>query len=898
MNGRDRDHDNRPDPDALLALAGREHRGRLTIFLGAAPGVGKTYAMLGRARRLNAEGIDIVIGLVETHGRTDTAELLDGLPLIARRVIEHNGRMFDEFDIDAVLARKPAIVVVDELAHTNAPTSRHPKRYQDIEELVEAGIDVWTALNIQHLESLSDVVAQITGVTVRELIPDSFVNEADEVVLIDLPPAELIERLKQGKIYLPDNARRATEKFFRLGNLTALREMSLRRTANRVDDQMVDYLRQNAIDGPWQSAERLVVCVAADGMAERVVRSASRMALGLNAPWTVVHVDRPDRLPDDTAVKTVDDAFHLAERLGAETLRLTGNDFVAEILKLARREHVTQIVIGRAGRRGLARLLRPSLATALIRQARGVEIHLVTDATLPVPRPTPPRAGGGWREMVQEAVPAVVSVAAATLTGLMLNQILPLPNVSLLYLLAVVVSAIRGGYRSAFLAAALAAVAYNFSFIRPLGTLSIAQPHEVFAFGVFIAAALLAGGIASRIREQAASASARARVTEDLYDLSSKLSATARGEDVVWAAASHLHGALNRQVLFLLPSEGELQMTASWPPDNVPEVVDMAAARWAQDKNETSGAGTGTLPSSAYQFRPLDTPQGVIGVCGFSFEKRPLDSVEDRVLGAVLHQVAIAIDRARLSKAAIEQAAILAGDRFRSALLSSISHDLKTPLATITGSVSTLREFGDRMTPEARSDLLAVVEEESERLARFVGNLLDMTRIEAGTVDAKREWVDLADVIQDTIVRAGRYFPDCRIEASLAPSLPLIKGDSVLLGQVLFNLIDNAVKYGGPETVTVYARRDGRDVTVSVTDLGKGISDKDLGRIFDKFFRRGGKADGGKPGTGLGLAIARGFVEAMGGRIHAQSPAVKKRGTRLVLRFPVPEQPRMEDIEQ
>ncbi|MFM2278210.1 MAG: hypothetical protein RLZZ444_441 [Pseudomonadota bacterium] len=897
MSGRDRDHDTRPDPDALLALAGQDHRGRLTIFLGAAPGVGKTYAMLARARRLRADGVDIVIGLVETHGRAETADLLSGLPLLARRSIDYNGRTIDEFDIDAALARKPTIIVVDELAHTNAPDCRHPKRYQDIEELVEAGIDVWTALNIQHLESLSDVVSQITGVTVRETVPDSILAEADEVVLIDLPPAELIERLNQGKIYLPANAARATEKFFRLGNLTALRELALRRTASRVDDQMVDYLRQNAIDGPWQSGERLAVCIAADGLAERVVRAASRLAIGLNAPWTVVHVDRPDQTQDDQALKEVDEAFRLAERLGAETRRLTGNDFVAEILKLARRAHVTQIVIGRARQRLPLRLFRPSLAKALIRQAQGLDVHLVTaEEETSVPRI--PKVGGPWWRHWRDAIPALASVTLATLTGLILNSFLPLPNVSLLYLLAVVVSAIRGGYRSAFLAAVLSALAYNFSFIEPVGTLTIAQPHEVFAFFIFIAAALVAGGIASRIREQAKSASARARVTANLYDLSSKLSATARGDDVVLAAVSHLNEALTRQILFLEKVDGELQLTASWPPDHVAEVIDLAAARWAYDKNEPAGAGTGTLPSSAYQFRPLKSPQGVIGVCGFRFDKRPLDGVEERVLGAVLHQVAIAIDRARLSKAAMEQARRQAADRFQTALLSSISHDLRTPLATITGSVSTLRTFGDKMPPEARDDLLAVVEEESERLARFVGNLLDMTRIEAGTVDPRKEWVDLKDVVRETVGRAVRYFPDAVIETSLAPDLPMIKGDSVLLGQVLFNLIDNALKYGGKEPVSVYARRDGYDVTISVTDLGKGIAEKDLERIFEKFFRRGAKADGRKPGTGLGLAIARGFVEAMGGHIHAESPAIKKRGTRVVMRFPVPEQPRTEDLDK
>lgn len=896
MAERDHGTDKRPDPDALLALAGREHRGRLTIFLGAAPGVGKTYAMLARARRLKAEGIDIVIGLVETHGRAETAELLAGLPFLPRREIHYAGRIIEEFDLDAALARKPKILVVDELAHTNAPDCRHPKRHQDIEELLAAGIDVWTALNIQHLESLSDVVSQIAGVTVREIVPDSVLNDADDVVLIDLPPAELIERLGQGKVYLPENAKRATEKFFRIGNLTALREMALRRTADRVDDQMVDYLKQNAIEGPWQTAERLIVCIASDGLAEKVIRTANRLALSLNAPWTVVHVERPDRVTEDNALAALDEAFRLAERLGAETRRIAGHDFVAEILKLARREHATQIVIGRAKGSCLQRFLRPSLATALIREADGIGIYLVTGEGGERPKAKRQRPRN-WQTWMQEAAPSIITVTVATLAGLALEQVLPLPNVSLLYLLAVVISAIRGGYRSAFLAAVLSALAYNFSFIDPIGTLTIAAPHEVFAFVVFIVAALLAGGIASRIREQAAIAGERARTTEALYDLSSKLSATARADDVVWAAASQLQGFLKRQVVIFLPVGSELEMVASWPPDATPEVIDIAAARWAYQKGEAAGAGTGTLPSSAYQFRPLNNPQGVIGVCGFRFDKLPLDSGEERVFGATVHQAAIAIDRARLSKEMMEQTATLAGDRFRSALLSSISHDLRTPLATITGAITSLRQLGDKMSPESRNDLLQTIEEESSRLSRFVSNLLDMTRIEAGNVNPKSDWVDLGDVIRDTIVRAQRYFPDARVELSLAADLPLIRGDSVLLGQVLFNLIDNAVKYAGGEPVTIYARRDGKEAIISVTDLGKGIAEKDLERIFEKFFRRSEKSDGRKPGTGLGLAIARGFVEAMGGKIQAESPAVKKRGSRFVMRFPVPEQPRLEEME-
>lgn len=892
MAQRERDLDNRPDPDALLALAGREHRGRLTIFLGAAPGVGKTFAMLTRARRLLSEGVDIVIGLVETHGRAETADLLAGLPLLERRRIDYNGKTLEEFDLDAALNRKPAIIVVDELAHTNAPDSRHPKRYQDIAELLDAGVDVWTALNIQHLESLSDVVSQIAGVTVREIVPDSVLNGADDVVLIDLPPAELIQRLHQGKIYLPDNARRATEKFFRLGNLTALREMALRRTADRVDDQMVDFLKQNAIEGPWQTAERLIVCIGADGLAEKLVREANRLALSLNAPWIVAHVERPDRPLEAEALRLLDECFRLAARLGAETRRMTGQDFVAEIMKLARREHATQIVIGRSRRRRVLQWRGPSLASALIRRAEGVSVHLITAADQV--SATPARAvrpRPNWRDWMIETGVAAAATLTATGVGLLLEQFLPLPNVSLLYLLAVVVAAIRRGYRGAILTSALSALAYNFSFIPPVGTLTIAQPHEVFAFVVFIVAATLAGGIASRVREQAALAGERARVTEALYDLSSKLSATALADDVAWAAAAHLNGFLKRQILLLLPVNGELELAANWPPDSAPELIDITAARWAFEKKEVSGAGSGTLPSSAFQFRPLTSPEGAIGVCGFRFDKTPLDGAQERVFGATIHQAAIAIDRARLSRQSLEQTAKLAGDRFRSALLSSISHDLKTPLATITGAVTSLRQLGERMSAESREDLLESIEEESDRLTRFVGNLLDMTKIEAGSVDPKADWVDITDVISDTCARARRLFPGAPIETSIAAGIPLIRGDSVLLGQVLFNLIDNAVKYGGGEPVTIYVRREEADVVVSVTDLGRGIPEKDLDRIFEKFFRRGGKGDGRKAGTGLGLAIARGFVEAMGGTIRAESPAVRKRGTRLVMRFPAAEQP-------
>jgi two-component system sensor histidine kinase KdpD len=878
----------RPDPDALLALAGKDGRGKLTVFLGAAPGVGKTYAMLSRARRLRADGVDLVVGLVETHGRSETAALLDGLEVLPRLRLPHRGRMLEEFDLDGALARRPRIVIVDELAHSNPEACRHPKRYQDIEELIGAGINVWTALNIQHLESLADLVADMTGVTVRERVPDVVLKRADEVLLVDLPPSELIERLKEGKVYLPENADRAADRFFRLGNLTALRELALRRTADRVDDQMVDYLKQNAIDGPWASGERMIVCVGADALSEKVVRVASRLASGLNAPWIVATVERADQEPGShSAIELTDRVFRLAEQLGGETRRIIGTDFVDEILRLARREHATQIVIGAPRRRGWKRYFTPSLPDALSSRAKGLGIYLVTDDRAEAARVMPPRrrpalSVAGLPRALQIAVPIV---AITTGIGIAIDRVIHLPNISLLFLLAVLCSAVTAGYAAALIAVILSALAYNFFFIAPFYTFTIAAPHEVFALFVFLAVAVIAGGFASRIQEQAQTARVRATALQSLYDFSRKLAGTEKAEDAIWATVSQLQASLKRNVVLMIPDGADLKIAAAWPPDTELDVTDRAAARWANEKKERAGHGTGTLPNSRFEFRPLLSPHGVVGVFGVEQTSQRLDLGAERALTAILDQTAIAIDRARLSEESVAQAARLEGERYREALLSSISHDLRTPLATITGSVTSLRELGDRMSAESRDDLLQSIEEEGSRMSRFVANLLDMTRIEAGTLKPKRDWVDVADVVQSAVERIRKYFPGRLIETGIAGDLPLIEGDSVLLGQVLFNLLDNSVKYGGDEAINVYARRDGQDVLISVTDLGKGIPAEDLDRVFEKFYRRG-KPDGRAPGTGLGLSIARGFVESMGGQIHAESPALRKRGTRIVMRFP------------
>ncbi|MDR3373377.1 MAG: sensor histidine kinase KdpD [Ancalomicrobiaceae bacterium] len=879
--------DRRPDPDALLALAGKEGRGKLKVFLGAAPGVGKTYAMLQGARRLKAEGVDVVIGLVETHGRSETAALIDGLDVLARRTTIYRDRPIDEFDLDAALKRRPKLIVVDELAHTNAPDSRHPKRWQDVAELLDAGIDVWTALNIQHLESLADVVSRVTGVAVRETVPDVVLQTAEDVVLVDITPDELIERLNEGKVYLPQTARRATQNFFTRGNLTALRELALRRTADRVDDQMVDYLRQNAIEGPWETSDYLLVCVGGDDQAEVVVRTAGRLATRLNASWITVHVERsgheetnPDRL------KRVDDALRLADRLGSQVQRLTGPDPVAEVLRYARRENITQIVVGRSRAHPLRRLVGAGFTDQMVRVASDVAVHVVNSPELKtpfvrriLPSPAPKRLGYGL-------ISAAVAVACAVGLGEALSRLIDLPNLSMVFLLAVLACAATYGLVSAVAASFLSFLAFNFFFIQPVYTLTVAQPQELLSLTVFLIVAVLTGSLAGRAHDRTEALRQRAQDTESLYEFSRKLAGAAKLDEVLWAAATHLQKTHGGPIVFLMPEDGELQVKTAWPPDQDLSAGEVSAANWAFTKHETAGWRTNTLPNLAKQFRPLRTPRGTVGVVGFA-PKEPGESIspeDERALTAILEQTAIAIDRAILVGEAVRAAALEDNERLRTILLSSLSHDLRTPLSSITGAVTSLRQLGDKMPAADRQDLLASIEEEASRLSGFIANLLDMSRIESGALKPKQDFIDPAESIRAAIERCRRAIPTQRIEISIARDLPFIRGDAQLLEQVLFNLLDNAHKHGGGSAI-LHARTDGANVMISVTDEGPGIKPADLPRIFEKFYR-GGRADGRKAGTGLGLSIAKGLTEAMGGTIEAQSPAVRRRGTRILMRFP------------
>jgi two-component system, OmpR family, sensor histidine kinase KdpD len=882
-----RPDDGRPDPDALLAAFRRETAGRLKVFLGAAPGVGKTYAMLQNARRLKDEGVDIVIGIVETHGRAETSALVEGLEALPRREVEYHGRTFEEFDLDAALARRPKLIIVDELAHSNAPDSRHPKRWQDVQELLAAGIGVWTALNIQHLESLADVVSRITGVAVRETVPDRVLQEATDVVLVDLTPDELIQRLNEGKVYVPETARRATQNFFTPGNLTALRELALRRTADRVDDQMVDYLRQKAIEGPWAASERLLACVGPDEVSERVVRRASQLATSLNADWTAVTVETIGQAGDAKRANQLAKVFSLAERLGGQAMRLQGSDYPTEIVRLARRENVTQIVLGQSRAGLLRRFFGRSLPEALMRHAGGIEIHIVPgeEAQRSFWQSLKPLLSG--KGIGVELAGALASVACAVAVGEALTQVLKLPNLSMIFLTAVLFSAVRFGTRAAVIASLASFFAYNFFFIEPIYTFTVAQPQELFALLIFLAVAVFTGSLTGRIRDQRETVIRNAQATQSLYEYSRKLSGASSADDVLWAAAAHLHATFGGRIVLLIAEGDDLQTRAAWPPDAQLDAAALGAARWAQQKREAAGWGTGTLPRVAYQFRPLVAARGPIAVCGFEPRSpdEPLTAEDERELTAILDQTAIALDRALLAREALNAATMQENEKVRDALLDSLSHDLRTPLSSIAGAATSLRSLGDKMSPSERLELLSSIEEETARLARFVANLLDMSRIEAGGLKVSRDLVSIADVVQGAVERSRKAFPGQPVRVSLAPGLPFVRGDDKLLEQVLFNLLDNAHKYAGDTGATIHARQDGGEIAVTVTDEGPGIKPGELERIFEKFYR-GGRADGRKAGTGLGLSIARRLVEAMGGAIVAQSPAVRRRGTRIVVRLP------------
>ncbi len=879
----------------MLRQAEREARGRLKIFLGAAPGVGKTYEMLETAQAKRREGIDVVVGLIEAHGRKETEALLAGLETVPRRHIDYKGLTLEEMDLDALLARRPRLAIVDELAHTNAPGSRHPKRYMDVEELLDAGIDVYTTLNIQHVESLNDVVARITRIRVRETVPDSIIDQADDVEVVDLTPGDLIQRLKEGKVYVPQNAARAIRHYFQAGNLTALRELALHRTAQRVDDQMVDYMRAHAIDGPWAAGERILVGVNDDPSTAAVVRYARRLADRLRAPWTAIHIEtsRVQRLGEAARDRIAEHLRH-AERLGGEALSMPGPSVSEGMLEYARANNFTHIVIAKSHRPRWSEWLRGSVTHQLIRQAGDISVHVI--AGKPLEEASPATGAARLTEALngrsattdgRAYLGSAGFVAAAMAVGFVLQQFLAVSNISLAFLIAVLASAIAYGLLPSLFACLISVLAYNFFFLPPLYTFTISDPENVVTLFFFAVVAVIASNLAARVRIQALTAQHRAKTTEDLYQFARKLAGSVTLDDLLWATAFQIASMLKVNVVLLLPEGDAIAVRAAYPPEDTLDDSDLAAAKWCWQHNQPAGRGADTLPGAKRLFLPMHTARGAMGVVGLD-SARPgplLNPDQRRLFNALADQAALAIERINLAQD-VERARLEAeAERLRSALLTSISHDLRTPLASVLGSATSLRDYRHTLDEAAQDELIATIQEEAERLNRFIANLLDMTRLEAGAVQPKADVVDLADIVGSALGRAKKVLGQHRVVLDLGDDPPMLKLDPVLFEQALFNLLDNAGKYAAPGSeIRLSARRDGDLVRLQVIDEGPGMPPRDLEKIFDKFYRVPA-ADNRRVGTGLGLAICKGFIEAMGGTITAENRK-DRRGAVFTIMFP------------
>ena len=895
MEDQTRNPERRPSPDALLKEVQRSERksGRLKIFLGAAPGVGKTFEMLLTAQAKRRENADIVIGVVETHGRRETQALLEGLEVVPPKRVEYKGRSFEELDLDRLIERRPDIAVIDELAHTNAPGSRHPKRYLDVEELLERGIDVYTTVNIQHIESLNDVVAQITHVRVRETVPDSILSRADDIEVVDLTPEDLIQRLNEGKVYVPEQAKLALRHFFSPVNLTALRELALRCTADRVDKQLLNQMQAQAIQGPLAAGERLLVCVNEDPRAAGLVRCTKRLADRLRAPWIALLIETSRTLNFDEEVRDrIADTLRLAERLGAESITIPGSArrIADDIVSFAHTNNVTQIVVGKTTRSRWFELLNGSVVHDLVRRAGDISVQVIGNVDdEPIPKKSVRTAKDPKGFDPLPYIAALVAVGAALGIGFLMQPGLGVESVDLVFLTAVIGIAVRYGLLPSLVATVAASLCYNFFFLPPVYTFTITDPTNVAAFLIFLLVAVFVSNVAAKVRTQALIASGRARTTESLYAFSRKLAGTGTLDDVLWTTAYQIASMLKVRVVLLLPEQDSITVKAGYPPEDALDPSDIAAAKWAWDNNRPAGRGADTLPGAKRLFLPMRTSRGAVGVVGLDTDKTgPLLTPDQRrLLDALTDQAALAIERVHLVEDIDRDKRATESDRLRAALLTSLSHDLKTPLASVLGSAGTLRDFSGSLGEEAKADLLSTIIEESERLNRFIANLLDMTKLESGAITPNLAFHDVREFVNTALKRASKILAHHHVEEDIAGDLPMVKLDAVLFEQAVFNILDNAAKYSPPDS-TIRIRGWGTDhfVYLQILDEGIGIPGDDLERIFDKFYRVQ-KGDGVRAGTGLGLAIARGFIDAMGGTI---TPANRddRSGAMFTIALPVP----------
>jgi two-component system sensor histidine kinase KdpD len=874
--------------DALLADLPRDGRGRLKVFLGAAPGVGKTYAMLQAAHTQLRQGVKVLAGVVETHGRAETEALLGGLPQQPLVRSEYRGVMLEEMDLDGLISAKPKLVLVDELAHSNAPGSRHAKRWQDIQELLAAGIDVYTTVNVQHLESLNDQVRGITGVQVRETLPDWVLQEAYELLLIDLPPRELLERLRDGKVYVPEQARAAIDAFFTQTNLTALREMAMQTAAAQVDDDLAQGYRQLGQAAPAVRG-RLLVGVDGDAQAERLVRHASRVAQRRHLPWSLVHVDNGS-VRDEQSRLRLQSAQQLAERLGGEVVLLRAGEVAKTLIQHAAERRASLVLVGQSRQRLRRRLFGGGLASRLLRDARGLEINVLdSDHTEHQPRQRSTHSLV-WFDYVLALVATVLASALAWAVA----SVLPLPNISLVFLAAVLLVAVRSSLGPALACAALSFLTYDFLFIPPNFSFSIQREEDVLTLLFFLLMAALTGNLAARQRRQLQALRDTQEETTELLDLSRKLTAATDRQAVVSAAAQHLNGWSDLQLCLLnRDGQGGWKVETGGPLEF--SEAERAAADWAWQHDQPAGAGTGTLPFGRWWWWPLsveDGPLALLGVC--AKEGQTLSGQRRRLLTALSQPLAQALARAQLAEDL--EAARLHGEteQLRSALLASVSHDLRTPLTSMRGSIDSLLALGEAIPLEDRRELLEGTRDEAERLDRYIQNLLDMTRLGHGALKLARDWVSPADIVGSSLNRLRAVLAPLQVSTEVPAELPLLYVHAALIEQALVNVIENAARFSPVHgRLQVRAGADDNELFFAVSDEGPGIPEDERAKIFDMFYTAA-RGDRGGQGTGLGLAICQGMVGAHGGRISV-ADGIEGRGTCITLHLPLQEQPAFEN---
>lgn len=880
--------DDRPDPDQLLARVERDNakakRGQLKIFFGAAAGVGKSYAMLLAARERRSENLDVVIGLIETHGRKETQALLKGLEVLPTRQIDYKGTILHEFDIDAALKRRPAIIIVDELAHTNAPNSRHPKRWQDIHELLDAGIDVYTALNVQHLESLNDDIGQISGIRVWETVPDTVFEDADEVELVDLPPDELLLRLKEGKVYLPEQAQHAVQHFFRKGNLIALRELALRQTASRVDLQMLNYREDHAIHDVWQVNERILVCIGPNALAERLVRAGKRVATSLRAEWIVAYVETPtlQRLPAEKRDGVLR-ILRLAEQLGAETVTLSAPEMGEAIIKFAGERNINKIVMGKPSRRGWKRWLLGSVVDELISHAHNVNIYLLgspqmadNDINLFHKNPLPglrQRTNAKKKGYYVGYIWAVVVTLFSAMVAYLMVDRLELANLVMVFLLGVVFVATRFGRGPSVLASVLGVGLFDFIFVQPYYSFSVANSQYLITLLTLLVVGIVISNLMVNVHSQAKVAAHRERRAAVLYAMSRELASSQTEEQIVNIAVRHLHSEFSSRNVILFPnSNGRVVYPKQKSIAESLHGADLSVAQWVFDHNEMAGQGTNTLSGNEAIYFPIYGEDRVLGVLALLPVnlRRVFLPEQQKLLETFLRQIGQAITRIRLAEQAKTTQMQVEAERLRNSLLSAISHDLRTPLATIIGSASTLLEGEGRLKTQDKLDLSRVIVDEAERMSNLINNILDMARLDAGVVELNRQWHPLEEIIGTVLTRLHKHLETRLVKVKLPKGIPMVFVDAVMIEQVLINLLENAVRYTPQGSqLDITAEMSERAVEIAVADYGSGIPKGREEHLFEKFYQA--RHEAAQSGVGLGLAICRAIVEAHGGRINAQN---------------------------